>query len=66
MPYGIYKKGEEIRIYYSACDKLIERSEECGELLRTCSTEIEAKFFAKLERDKIKKYKENIGLFEER
>ncbi len=48
MPWGIYKKGEEFKIYYSACDETLSKSEEGEKLIATCKIYEDAKFGAEL------------------
>jgi len=43
MPYGVYKKGEEFAICYSACENTLRMVEEGSELLGIYLTEREAR-----------------------
>lgn len=66
MPYGVYKtKGrEDVRIFYSACEDTLRKFEDGENLLKIFNSENDAKFFAKVEEERIK-YKGNVGPIEE-
>ncbi|MEM5835358.1 MAG: hypothetical protein QXJ20_02625 [Candidatus Aenigmatarchaeota archaeon] len=69
MPYGIYRIKEseecEIKIYYSACEAALKRCKEGMELIRIHEREKDARFFAEIEKERIK-YIGRLGPIEER
>jgi len=42
MPYGVYKKGEEFEIYYSACEETLKKDKEIWELIGIYPTKEDA------------------------